>query len=301
MNNMNFEEFVLQIQNLLRESDSNLDIQVQTVSKNNGIHYTGLTCRNINTAVSPVIYMEPYFRMFGDGKDIHSIVDEVLRIVRSNQLDFDAKSIYEFDLVKDRIVYVLVNKERNEDLIEFVPYRDFTEELIITYKILLDNVVDGSATIQIRNEFLEMWNVSENDLWEHANKNTSTIRKPVMSSMMDVLLRMKGLSDDEDFKRLLSSDFGLDTGMYILSNSEGINGASVIADKQFMSDVYSRIGDCYILPSSLHEVIVIPYSEEISPEYLNSMIREVNNTQVEDIEILGDRAMFFDGNGISIA
>lgn len=75
MNNMNFEEFVLQIQNLLRESDSNLDIQVQTVSKNNGIHYTGLTCRNINTAVSPVIYMEPYFRMFGDGKDIHSIVD----------------------------------------------------------------------------------------------------------------------------------------------------------------------------------------------------------------------------------
>lgn len=58
MNNMNFEEFVLQIQNLLRESDSNLDIQVQTVSKNNGIHYTGLTCRNINTAVSPVIYME---------------------------------------------------------------------------------------------------------------------------------------------------------------------------------------------------------------------------------------------------
>ena len=55
------------------------------------------------------------------------------------------------------------------------------------------------------------------------------------------------------------------------------------------------------MPSSLHEVIVIPYSEEISPEYLNSMIREVNNTQVEDIEILGDRAMFFDGYGISIA
>ena len=53
MNNMNFEEFVLQIQKLLRESDSNLDIQVQTVSKNNGIHYTGLTCRNINTAVKP--------------------------------------------------------------------------------------------------------------------------------------------------------------------------------------------------------------------------------------------------------
>ena len=102
MNNMNFEEFVLQIQNLLRESDSNLDIQVQTVSKNNGIHYTGLTCRNINTAVSPVIYMEPYFRMFGNGKDIHSIVDEVLRIVKSNQLDFDAKSIYEFDLVNTR-------------------------------------------------------------------------------------------------------------------------------------------------------------------------------------------------------
>ena len=57
MNNMNFEEFVLQIQNLLRESDSNLDIQVQEVSKNNSIHYTGLTCRNINTAVSPVILL----------------------------------------------------------------------------------------------------------------------------------------------------------------------------------------------------------------------------------------------------
>ena len=119
--------------------------------------------------------MEPYFRMFGDGKDIHSIVDEVLRIVRSNQLDFDAKSIYEFDLVKDRIVYVLVNKERNEDLIEFVPYRDFTEELIITYKILLDNVVDGSATIQIRNEFLEMWNVSENDLFDDTMYNEGLI------------------------------------------------------------------------------------------------------------------------------
>ena len=301
MNNMNFEEFELQIQNLLRESDSNLDIQIQGVSKNNGIQYTGLACRNINTAVSPVIYMEPYFRMFDDGKDIHSIVDEVLRIVRSNQLDFDAKSIYEFDMLKERIIYAVINKSRNRDLLERIPYRVFNDELVITYKIMLDNVVDGSATLQVNNEILKIWNVSEEDLWQQATNNTPIIKKPVMNSMLEVLLRIKGLDNDEDFKRLLDGCYGLDTGMYVLSNSDGINGASVIVDKQFMDDVYSKIGKCYILPSSLHEVIVIPYTEDIDVDYLNSMISEVNNTQVEAVEVLGDRAMLFDGNGISIA
>ena len=49
----------------------------------------------------------------------------------------------------------------------------------------------------------------------------------------------------------------------------------------------------YILPSSIHEVIVVPESKSPVKQDLEEMVREINETQVEEEEILSYRAYYF--------
>ena len=66
-----FSEFTQQIQNLLRERNGTVDVVIRTCTKNNGVEYTGVTIRETNSNIAPVIYLEPYYsRNLDNGKPI---------------------------------------------------------------------------------------------------------------------------------------------------------------------------------------------------------------------------------------
>lgn len=300
---MDFSEFVEQVQNLLRAKDDRLDFSIQTVRKNNSVKYTGVSIKSASSVAAPIIYLEPFFQRYEDTQDMEDVIDRILQIYQQNEFRFDINSIMDFQGVRDRIICVVVNKQRNEELLDEVPNRELVDDIAITYKIMLDNAPDGSsASIQIKNSMLDIWKVDKETLWTCAKENTRRLRKPECRSMYEVLLELMFSRQvsigDEQIESLRDAE----PKMYILSNENRINGAAVMIDSEFMERVHADIGDFYILPSSLHEVICVPAIEEdCDVEVMNEMVRSVNETLNEE-DILADQVYFYDGgNGITVA
>ncbi len=299
---MNFTEFVEQVQNLLREKDDRLDFSIQTVRKNNSVKYTGVSIKSATSVVAPIIYLEPFFQRYEDTNDMDDVIDRIMKIYQQNEFHFDADSIMDFQSVKARIICVVVNKHRNVEMLSEVPNRELVGDIAVTYKIMLDNMQDGStASIQIKNSMLDIWKVDEDTLWTTAKENIEHLNKPECRNMYEVLLEMmasrQGSISHEQMKGLRDAE----PRMYILSNKSRLNGAAVIADSVFMKEIHDDIGNFYILPSSLHEVIAVPAIMDCDVETMNEMVRSVNETQLSEEDILADQVYYYDGNKITVA
>ena len=75
----------------------------------------------------------------------------------------------------------------------------------------------------------------------------------------------------------------------------------MIADSAFMERLHNEIGNFYILPSSIHEIIAVPASGGFEIAMLYSMVKEVNSTAVSEEDFLSDIVYFYDGNKITVA
>ena len=85
--------------------------------------------------------------------------------------------------------------------------------------------------------------------------------------------------------------------MYIMTNRQEVNGASVLLyDDVLQTFALKKKTDFYIMPSSIHEVILIPKSKSPDLKDLNEMINEVNETQVQEEEVLSDHAYYYEKN-----
>lgn len=96
------------------------------------------------------------------------------------------------------------------------------------------------------------------------------------------------------------------SGMYVITNKEQTNGAAVLLDKEYLNEVHDQLGDYYIIPSSVHEILVMPMNLLVSPDFdidrqhLNSMIAEVNNQEVRYKDILSWQAYKYTDNGLQV-
>ena len=299
---MDFMEFVEQVQNLLREKDDRLDFSIQTVRKNNSVKYTGVSIKSTTSVTAPIIYLEPFFQRYKENGDMDDVINRILKIYQQNEFHFDPDSIMDFQAVKDRIICIAVNKHRNMELLGEVPNRELVDDIAIVYKIVLDNMQDGStASIQIKNSMLDIWKVDEDTLWTIAKENSKHVNKPECRNMYEVLLEMMLCRHEGINQEQIESLRDAEPRMYILSNKNKVNGAAVITDSMFMKNIHEDIGNFYILPSSLHEVIAVPAIMDCDVETMNEMVRSINDTQLNEEDILADQVYYFDGNEITVA
>lgn len=299
---MEFKEFTEEIMRHLAERNDKLDISIQTVRKNNSVQYTGVSIRNIAEDAAPVIYLEPYYRQFRDTADMERVVDEIIRVYEQNNFRFNPNEICDFSLVKDKIVYTVINEHRNKDLLKEVPHRYLVDDIAVTYKILLGHSGDGmSASIRVNNHLMDLWSAKEELLWTFAETNTNRLQKPMYIGLEELI---KGMLSGE---HLASNGFtkkninytGLE--MFVATNEEKLNGASVMADKVFMKKLQSEIGVFYIIPSSIHEIIAVPASGEFEVDALSNMLRDVNSTVLSEEDYLSDIVYKYDGAVLTVA
>ena len=91
--------------------------------------------------------------------------------------------------------------------------------------------------------------------------------------------------------------------MSVILNKGGLFGAKAITDTEYLSSIYDEEGEFYIIPSSIHELIVIPSEAFPSVEEVKEMkgfIAEVNANEVKPCEILSNNLYKFDGKEVSI-
>lgn len=283
---MMYELFIKEVKEAVESKvGTGFDVTVNKVTKNNDLVLDGLVIKAADTNIAPTIYLNSYFDKFSDGvMDLDDVVESILDTYsRHNSVTFDVSTFTDFDTVKNRICYKLVNTNANEKLLEDVPHRELFDLSVVYYVMV--SVEDGATgSILIHNNHLGFWDVTENDLYEYASINTSKILPVNIKSMFDTLTEMV---DMEDFCN--TDDF-----MYVLTNKEKLQGASTILYPDVLSTfAMKKNANLWLIPSSIHEWIIVCDDGNMNRETLSEMIQEVNSTQLAVDEILSDHPYYY--------
>ena len=280
-----FDKFTNELINKLESQLDGVTVSVQDVTKNNGLKLCGLQIRN-ECNVAPVIYINDFYEQYKVGKSLDRICEDIKVSYFKHQPvhDFDVLKVSSFNNVKSEIVYELINYEKNEELLQNVPYIPFLD-LAIVFKIVISEFENVVGTILIHNTLLEMWEVGLDELYAYANENTRKVYGVEFISMSECL---SGMLNIEFFEQ---SEYKLP--MYILTNGRRVNGASCLLYDGLLDKISESFqDDLCIIPSSVHECIIIPVSV-IDPKEIKNTVKFVNSTELALDEILSDNVYFY--------
>ncbi len=291
MNKNEFMEIVKdKVLDVLRERDSTLNAIIEKVTKSNGVLYCGLSFRGKDN-VQPVIYLDDFYKRFEAGTNIDDIVNQVVEIYISNRInDIDIGAITDFESVKNRIIVAIYNTEANAEKLSNIPHKEF-KDLSIYYRVDIPiNEKEGMGSMIVNDHILKLWNISTEELDNIAWMNTKRMYPAKLMSMFEVLQELCGGEIDE------MQDCLAKPTMYVLSNTNKLNGAVYIADEDALDMVADELDDDYvILPSSRHEVIIVPLSQISDDDYtyLKDMVYEINRKEVDAEDVLSDNIYIY--------
>lgn len=286
---MEYREFLENVRKEVESRyDSNVSVTLNHVMKNNGTELDGITIMEKDKNIAPTIYINSFYDRYREGVSLKAVVSEIIRIYNQNKnsININADYFENYENVRKTIVYKLVNYQKNKKLLEDVPYKRVLDLAVVFY-CLIEQRKGVSATALIHNEHLRIWNVTEDEIYNDALKNTPVLLAGSIVPMSKILSEIAGtapVDNDEKVCEYTGEDI-----LYVLTNSSMVNGAACILYdnllKKFANDVHS---DLYILPSSVHEVIIVPKKNAFDKSELADMVREVNEQGVSQDEILSD-------------
>lgn len=276
---MDFNIFVENIVDLLQQKmGHDYNISVTRVTKNNDIELTGVILMKASDNISPTIYLEGLYAEYQDGAAMEELAEKVITFYEeqmpSGGLDMDF--FQDFELVKDRIFYKLVSFEKNTRLLEKLPHYRWNDLALIFYYAMEEEKI-GRASITIHHHHLEMWEQSLDTLYAAARENMKKHMPELLVSMKDLLEEMAGLHLGED----------MPLPMYVLTNQDKVYGAAAMLYSEQMKELAEQWqSDLLILPSSIHEVLLLPDDGQNEYAFYRQMVEDVNTTQVEPEEVL---------------
>lgn len=289
---MEFASFTVLVKNEVQKRVGGAyRISVGDVMKNNGVILCGLTLKQDDSNISPTIYLNSYYEDYRNGQTtLGGIVDELLEIYERNRVNrsIDMRKFLNYGEVRHRIVYKLINTQQNQELLKDVPHIDF-HDLSIVFQFLITEECFGSATILIHNAHLKLWNVSVTELYKTARQNTPVLSKYEIKSMHEVLQELSCRDD-----RTPAEEGRTQLPLYVLSNKSRVHGAACILYPDLLRDFAEAMRqDIYIIPSSVHEVLLLPADGMQEAAHIKEMIQEVNDTQVKTEEVLSYSVYFY--------
>lgn len=315
------EDVKLHVQKIVDEQLEDGVVVIRTVIKNNNVRRKSLSILRKNQNATPTIYLKEYYDDYKKGRDVADISREIFGIYESGLDRFyetvDARDFSSFEKIENNIYCRLINVEKNRLLLKEIPYREFYD-LAIVYYIMVDCDEDGCSTALIHNTHLESWGIDEEQLKEIAANNTIKDQPYCIRTMESVVTELivddiceqdnneivseetiyNGNSNfnikeivEEEIEELKPDDY---VGMYVVTNEQKNYGAVCITYPGFLEEIYNKLGsDYYIIPSSIHEVIVMPVVEKWKKSQMDMMVCDVNKNELDPTEILADHVYVY--------
>ena len=283
-----FEEFTqVVIEGLQQLAGNEWKIRKEESLKNNGLKRTGITAVREEGNVFPVIYLEQFYNDYKfEDCTINEVVEKVHALLEQDSgksLDqFNVDVFQDWDKTKTHVFAKLINAQMNKELLEDVPHRILMDLAEVFYVKVYGNQMEGFGTILIRNEHKAFWKVDVATLHKTALVNMDS-DETEFTSMENLLSHS---SEELEFEG---------SGMYILTNSSKIFGASELLKKDILHNIAEKLQDnLIILPSSTHELIIIAEREAPSEVEAADMVREVNATCLTPGEVLSNHVYRFE-------
>lgn len=294
MNNEEFKnEFVEALKEKLSERGNDVDVKVSTVEKMNQ-SYEAITITPEGSNIGMNMNLEVFAEAYESGVPFDEIVEQVTNKVEAHLADmptFDVQSLTDYEQMKDKLAMEVVAADRNADLLAKVPHQEM-EDMAVVYRFVMESDENGRASILVSNDLLDKMGVTPEQLHADALENAPELRPAVIKGMSEVMMDMMG----EDAHEMFGIDeFPQDEMMYVATVPDKISGAGVIAYQEFMDQAAEKLGgDFYILPSSIHEILLVKDDGNVDFKDLKAMVEDVNATQVAPEEKLTDSVYHYD-------
>ncbi len=303
---MEYQEFLYEVEKKMNQKlKGGITASVHIAVKNNGRIKKGILIEDPAVNISPTIYLEEFYEQFQQGEPFESILLEVMRFYEAVKYEepWDTGEIESYEAVRDKIIFKMIHTKRNHTLLSEVPHIEVLDLSLVFY-VLLEVKKNGTAAMLIRNEHLELWGITGEGLFSLARENAGkllpariyTMREmveEVMDSDPEALHDLLSVVSDES-ERMEKERKKRDV-MYVLTNSIRSFGAACLMYPGMLEAAANVLKEnYYILPSSVHEVILVPESKGTAPEEMAEIVREINATQVEEEEQLSDHVYFYE-------
>lgn len=290
---MDYREFVDQaakeISRRLPEELQGAVITTREISKLQGESYYGLTVHpehsNVGVSINPTgVYERMQF-----GMPYEDAMTELARVVEnglSERPTIRAGQLTDYDFMKDKMMVQVVPTAGNEEMLSGIPHVE-REDMSLVYRMVVDSNEQGMASALVTNTMLSSYGITAEQL--HADVMASAPEKFPASvrSMNEVLSEIMGIEPE-----MMPDE---PAGMYVATCNHGINGAGCMFYPGFMDQAAEKLGgDFFVLPSSVHEVILLPDKGEMTVRELETMVQEINQAEVQPADRLSDSVYHYD-------
>lgn len=252
----------------------------KTKNIKNGVELEGIRIMT-ESPIAPVIYTEELIRNAEkNGKSLDDVVTDIVDIYENNKsINFNINDLFDKNFILNQ-VYIGLQRKSTEKIIK----RDCEEfEGIESYLYVRREKNEGECySVKITRQLLEAIGIDEMEIWEVAEKHTNA--ETTITPMSKIMCEIMNVEYDEILECV--------NPFYVLTNKNKIKGASAILNKKILSEFGKKYNTEKIvaIPSSIHEFLILPYTEEMNIDDFSKMVNEVNFEQVDPIDQLGSKA-----------
>lgn len=295
---MNYEEFKEKIVLGLQKPLHKAKLKVSVIYKNNSTSYDTIMIYSSNNElkISPSIRLRPYYNDFidSDGKEsienvLQNIIDQYHNTQGCKKDNVLYDKVRDFNAIKDWITCQMVNRLMNQTLLDTIPYTNYLDEFAIIYDIMNMQSGDEDESIRITNSLMDYWNITLDELHEIGLQNTIRYFSVVSIRLDDLISNMtRWTMPKQDTKGNIR---------YVLFNNQEANGATVLLYpdtlKEFICLHHIKEKYLIILPSSIHEVIVLPSNDLSMVDRFQQTVKKVNERVVAIEEVLSNKVLVY--------
>lgn len=282
-------------------------VKVEKITKTNQ-KLTGLSVKKtLDASIGVIIYAEHYYRAELELKELNIVLRAVLASIEEgfneqpNYVDKVMKTISSHDALLNGVKNCLINKELNKDLFDggCVFTESPLEDLVYLYYLPIE---DGKASVTIQKKHLEESGVTLEELAASAEKNVA--KDTVVKDILSVVNSLSGNDEDDNCDSCVSDSMNIHE-MYVCTNRSRFKGSSTIVHQAQMIENAFGCG-FYILPSSIHEILVVAedgvVAQDKGADAIYHMVLEVNGTEVAREDFLADALYYYkDGTFTKVA
>lgn len=284
------EQFVEDLKERLEAGGEKYSVDLNAVQKMNQ-NYEAVTVKPEDAIIGVNLNMTENYERYDRGMSYDTLVREVAEKADRalhDRPDFNLEALQDYDQMKEKLSMEVVSSERNANLLEKVPHKDM-EDMAVVYRFVLDSDSEGRGSILVTNQLMDNYGITAEQLHEDALKYAPVMRPAVIQTMAETLLEMMG-PEAKDMIPVLPDD-----PLFVATVPDKIQGAGVLAYQDFMEQAAERVGgDFFILPSSIHEILLVRDDGTFDINHLEDMVKQVNETEVAPEDLLTDSVYHYD-------
>ena len=277
-----YEQFVNEVTEAIRTTaGAEYTVIPRKERRNNSVVLDGIMLQRGNERVAPNIYLNHYYAKYCNGEGAEQIAEQILALCeekREEILELTQRLDFSSEYIGKHLYYRLIGTEKNEELLRELPHRSYLNLAVVYYWVVYEEEEQlGSILMTLRQ--MERFGWTEEELMRMAQENTPRLFPALTKGMDEIIGEL--LAHQEELNIL------------VLSNEKGINGAACLMYPGVLQRLEEAMkGSFYVLPSSIHELIVLP-DNGASAVRLCEMVYCINRTQLPPEDVLSDTVYYY--------